>query len=135
MWGVEIFVLQRGGLARTSELYAAGYWQSMVQLYAAAGLLIDAGHGWWATRYTPAAVVAARKLGGRVACLSALELFGIEGGDGRLHIVLERSGTHPHQPGVVVHWSRERLAGDRQSVTVPVARRQAVRCLRANPSS
>lgn len=135
MLGIEIFILRRGGLARTSELYRAGYWQSMVQLYARYGRIVSAGRGWWATRYTPAAAIEARKLGARLACVSALAHYGIGTGDGRLHILLQRSGKRPRSTDVVVHWSRRALPGDRQSVSVPVARAQAARCARANPSS
>lgn len=123
---IEIVILRLGGLARTSELHAAGYWKSLLEVWTPR--LVPAGKGWWATRYTPATVVAARRLGGRVACVSALDLYGVGQGDGRLHIALERSGRHPHEAGVVVHWSRERLPGDRQAVAVQVARRQAARC-------
>lgn len=128
MLPIEILILRVGGLARTSELYAADYWQSLVQLYSAYGRIISAGKGWWATKYTPPAAVAARKLGGRLACVSALQHYGIGDGDGRLHLALERSGKKPREVDVVVHWSRRRLPGDRMSVTVPVARAQAAKC-------
>ncbi len=129
MLPIEILILRLGGLARTSELYAADYWQSLVQLYSSYGRIISAGKGWWATKYTPPAAIAARKLGGRLACLSTLEHYGVGAGDGRLHIALERSSKRPKDPMVVTHWSRRRLAGDRMSVTVAVARAQAARCV------
>ena len=126
--GIEGVVSRLGGLARTSELDRAGYWQSLVQLYSGYGTLVDAGHGWWATRDTPTDIVAARRAGGRLACASALAHYGLGTRSDQLHISLSRSGKRPADPSIVVHWSRDPLPGDRRAVSVEVAHRQASRC-------
>lgn len=123
-WQVRVL----GGLARTYELYDAGYWQSMVQLHAGYKKILHVRKGWWATKDTPPDVIAARKAGGRLACVSALQYHGIGKGDDLLHVALERSSRHPHDPGVVAHWSRRTLAGTRAAVSVEVAVEQARRC-------
>lgn len=130
---IEIIVLRLGGIARTSELYEATGWRSIFEIYR--HRLIHVCQGWRATRYTPPAAIAARRYGGRLACVSALAHYGIGQGDGRLHVQVERGGRGPSVPWVVAHWSKRRLAGDRQSVSVPVARAQAARCLRASRAS
>jgi hypothetical protein len=128
MLGIDREINERGGLLRTSELYALGFWQSIVQWSNWYGTIIHVCKGWWATKDTPPAVIAARRAGGRLACVSALAHYGVGEGDGLLHVALGRSGKHPHAPGVVVHWSRRNLPGDRQAVSLEVAREQAERC-------
>lgn len=128
MLGIDREINERGGLLRTSELYALGYWQSLVQWSKWWGTIIHVCKGWWATKETPPAVIAARRAGGRLACVSAMAHHGEGEGDDLLHVALERSSKHPHDPGVVPHWSRRQLPGNRQAVSLEVAREQAKRC-------
>ena len=134
MLGIEREIDRRGGLVRTSELYAAGFWQSLVQWSHWYGSIIHVCKGWWATNDTPPAAIAARRAGGRLACVSALAHHGLgEMDDDRLHVAIGRSGKHPHDPSVVVHWSRRDLPGDRQAVSIAVAREQARQCRAKRP--
>ena len=117
-----------GGLARTSELYGVGCWQSQLQWSMWWGAIIHVSRGWWAAPDTPPLAMAARRAGGRLACISALVLYGEAEPDGLLHVALERSGKRPRNPLVVAHWSRATLPGTRLAVSVEVAREQAERC-------
>ena len=117
-----------GGLARTSELYSVGCWQPQLQWSMWYRSIIHVSRGWWAAPDTPHLAIRARQAGGRLACVSALELYGEAEPDGMLHIALHRSGKRPRDPNVVVHWSRKNLPGTRLAVSREVARAQAARC-------
>ena len=90
MLGENDFIRRMGGLARTSELYAEGYWQSLLQWSKWYGTIIHVSRGWWANPETPRLALDARRAGGRLACVSALEMYGESAGDGRLHVGFER---------------------------------------------
>ena len=128
MLGVEKRIRALGGLARTSELYALDYWQSLLQWSKWYGTIIHVSKGWWAAPDTPELAIAARRAGGRLACVSALQLYGESEGDGLLHVALERSSKKPRDPAVVALWSRRALPGTRLAVSVETARRQAALC-------
>ena len=128
MLGEENYIRLVGGLARTSELYAAGFWQSLLQWSMWYGTIVHVSRGWWATPDTPELAIRARRAGGRLACVSALQLYGEPVGDDVLHVAFERSSKGPRHPDVVAHWSRRRLPGTRLAVSVEVAREQAERC-------
>ena len=117
-----------GGLARTSELYAVGCWQSQLQWAHWYKTIIHVSRGWWAAPDTPRLAIRARRVGGRLAGISALVLSGAAEPDGLLHVALPRSGKRPPDPLVVPHWSRSDLPGTRLAVSVEVARDQAARC-------
>lgn len=121
-------IRELGGLARTSELYSLGVWQSWLQWSMWWGNIIHVSRGWWAVPDTPALAIAARRAGGRLACVSALELYGEAEPDGLLHVALERSGKRPRDPLVVCHWSRKTLPGTILAVSKEVAREQAAGC-------
>lgn len=132
MLPIERTIERLGGLARTRDLEAAGFWQSMIQLFSNYGVITNVCRGWWATRHTSPAAVAARRAGGRLACISALAHHGeIDSTPPELHVALGRSRWKPTQAGIVVHWSRAELPGDRAAVAVEVARQQAQRCAAA----
>ena len=117
-----------GGLARTSELYGVGCWQSQLQWSMWYRTIIHVSRGWWAAPDTPRLAIRARQAGGRLACVSALQFYGEAEPDGLLHVALDRSGKRPRDPLVVAHWSRRRLPGTRLAVSVDVARAQAEQC-------
>lgn len=129
MLGEENHITRLGGLARTSELYALGFWQSLLQASERYGTIIRVRRGWWATPDTPEIAVEARRAGGRLACVSALEFYGEAQPDVLLHVALDRSAKTPDGKYVVAHWSREKLPGTRLAVSVEVAREQARSCV------
>ena len=59
--------------------------------------------------------------------MSALEFYG-EPDWGPLHVAFERSAKGPRFPGIIAHWSREKLPGTRLAVSLEVAREQARKC-------
>lgn len=128
MLGEEKFISLMGGLARTSELYAAGFWQSLLQWSKWYGTIIHVCRGWWATPETPTLAIDARRAGGRLACVSALQLYGESEGDGQLHVEFGRSSKGPRHPAVIAHWSRRTAPGTRLAVSREVAREQSKRC-------
>ncbi len=128
MLNVAKAIWLHGGLARTSELYGVGCWQSWLQWNMWWGNIIHVSRGWWAAPDTPALAIKARRAGGRLACVSALELYGECEPDGLLHVALERSSKRPRDPLVVGHWSRKTLPGSRLAVSVEIAREQAEAC-------
>lgn len=128
MLGEENYIRRVGGLARTSELYAAGFWQSVLQWSKWYGSIVHVCRGWWATPDTPELAIRARRAGGRLACVSALQLYGESETVDQLHVAFERSSKGPRHPDVVAHWSRTTLPGTRLAVSVEVARAQAEKC-------
>jgi hypothetical protein len=117
-----------GGIASTQQLDDAGYWQSMIQLWSMYGRIINVCKGWWATPYTLPQLIAARRAGGRLACVSALAYHGRVAWSEPLHISLSRSRKRPRDRALVLHWSRTPPPGDQHAVSVEVAREQARRC-------
>src|SRR4051812_8104914 len=133
MLGIERIIIDAGGIASTGELVRGGYPHELIRVFGSYGVVVNVSHGWWALPGLAAAVGLARQLGGRLACVSALEYHGqltvgssddIQGHYG-LHIALGRSAKRPHGVDVTVHWSRRRLDGDRQAVSAEVAWEQA----------
>jgi hypothetical protein len=130
-------IARLGGLARTSELLQAGIDDELIRMAARYRRIIDAGHGWWALPETPSRVVTARRAGGRLACTSALRFHGFlpeqaSADIEAVHVSLARSARKPTHPGLVLHWSRAILPGDRCAVSVEVAVQQAARCRALN---
>jgi len=100
------------------------------------GRILRVRIGWYALPGTSPAVVAAVRAGGKLACVSALELH-----DGRepahpLHVMLDR-GRHARRadPGIVIHWSRRSDEGPVAVVSAERARRQADECRRKAPNA
>lgn len=90
--------------------------------------------GWYALPGTSPAVLEAVRAGGRLACVSALELH--EGHEPRhpLHIVVPRSADHRRIPAdMIVHWTRGLIDGTHAAVSPALARRQAAQCGRKAP--
>lgn len=128
MLNVPQAIWRFGGLAQTAELYSVGCWQSQLQWCMWYRQIIHVRRGWWAALDTPQLAIRARQAGGRLACVSALQLYGEGEPDGLLHVAYERSGKRSRDPLVVAHWSRRTLPGTRLAVSLEVAREQAARC-------
>jgi len=130
--GILREIREWGGLARTAELLRAGYPDEVIRVCARYGVIVHVCHGWWAAPGLDPDVARARQLGGRLACVSAIEHHGqavIR--PLQLHIELGRSGKRPSDTSVVVHWRRRRSPGDRQAVSIEAARGQARVCQQA----
>jgi hypothetical protein len=96
--------------------------------------------GWYANREVDDAVIQARRVGGRLACMSALAHYGwCEPEPGVLHVSVPRSASRlrsaadPRRASrdevtVILHWSRYQSGGGRQAVTLGEAIAQAHGC-------
>lgn len=69
-------IRQRGGLAATFELYADGWTRKGLAVAVRRGTIIRVRQGWYAVAGLHPQLVAAARVGGRLACVSALSLRG-----------------------------------------------------------
>jgi hypothetical protein len=120
------FALDRlGGVASTKELRSAGVDRGRLDVAVQYGKVIRVRKALWALPDVPAEVINALRLGGRLACVSALAFHGeIDETPSPLHIevLLVSSGTKAAAAGAagaVRHWSRyphgHRLAVDQET--------------------
>jgi len=125
-----------GGVARRSELLAHGHTDGGISAGLNSGDLLRPRNGWFVERGTPAALVEAVRVGGRLGCRSALRQHGVWAlDDGRLHVevaahesrlrsrasrTVRRSESADES--LVVHWSnRFRIVpAGRQRLLAPV---------------
>jgi hypothetical protein len=107
-----------------SELIQAGYPTDFVLLNAQHGKIIRVRKGWYANTDVDAAAIRAWRVGGPLACVSALEYHGLGPIDpAHLHVHInatasrlrtaadhrKRLAEHPDE-AVVIHWASEREA-------------------------
>ena len=122
-----------GGFASRAELMQIGCSAEFIDLCVWYRRILPLRKGWYASRGTPTVILRALRVGGRLACVSALAWH--EGRDvpvdEPVH-VLVRYGASRLGTGAVVHWSRRDVAGSRTVVSVEAARTQAASC-RASP--
>jgi hypothetical protein len=121
-----------GGIASTAELAASGVERSLLDIAVMYGNVIRVKKGLWSRPELPDDVLAAHRAGGRLACVSALAFHGfIEPVEG-LHVAAPYDVTKWNPgfagPGVVRHWSRRALPGDRLAVSVETAWAQFALC-------
>jgi predicted transcriptional regulator of viral defense system len=120
-----------GGIARTSELLDRGYDHDRIRMAYTYKRIIRIRRGWWGTLELSDAVVAAARIGGKLACASALEHHGLGGTlSNELHIAVPRSASRlrSSKADVIVHWTRNRITGSRQAVSIEQALEQANAC-------
>lgn len=131
------FLARYGGVATTAEFYNHGETQSILFWSVAYGSLLRIREGWYCSPDLPAEAVRAVRVGGRLACLSALAFHGLAPQPRQLHVVVDANtsrlrdpdtGEPGRSPETVIHWSRRELAGDRVAVSAEEAYRQAARC-------
>lgn len=128
-WFDALFA-RHGGVFFTDEAYAGGDTQSILYWAVAYGSIIRPRRGVYCDPRLPPEVIRALRIGGRLACASALAHHGVEPDPVELHVAVAGNASRlgDSGPGVVIHWSRRRLAGDRVAVSVEEAHRQASRC-------
>jgi 4-hydroxy-tetrahydrodipicolinate synthase len=125
---VETALRRAGGIARASELIAAGIDPEILRLAVDYGRVDRLRKGWYAVRDVDPTPREAFRLGGTLACISALQHYGVHDGDGRLHLAMRADGRRREPHGVVVHWTRTPLVLRRPAVPREEAERQAARC-------
>ena len=123
-----------GGIATTAELLRGDFSPVEIRLWHDYGRIVRVRKGLWANLDVSRDVVLAARVGGRLACVSALEHHGVIPSQlmsNDIHVDLSRSASRLRRlsdRGVVLHWSRAERDGDRQAVSVEVAREQARQC-------
>lgn len=95
----------------TRELYAAGETTASIRSSIEAGYFFRVIGGWYATSTTPEQAVLAMRMGGRLGCVSALQLHGAWfPPDGGLHVLFpshasgRRSADRDQGASVFRHW-------------------------------
>ena len=123
-----------GGFASRRELLALGCSPEHIDLSVWYRNILPTRKGWYAAKGTAPLILRALRVGGRLACVSALAWY-----DGRevareepVHVVVPYGASRLSREGAVVHWSRRPLAGTRLVVDEDVARWQAASCREAS---
>jgi 4-hydroxy-tetrahydrodipicolinate synthase len=132
---VEQAIRRLGGVARASELLAADIDPEILRLAVTYRRVARLRKGWYAVHDLDPRLREAIQLGGTLACLSALEHYGVSAGDGRLHVAMRSDGRRELPDHVVVHVTRVPLDRRRPAVPLAEAQEQAARCktARATP--
>ncbi|MEO8262698.1 MAG: hypothetical protein ABI566_09025 [Pseudolysinimonas sp.] len=121
---------RRGGLAYTRELSRVP--RNVLDVAAMYGTVLHVKKGLWALPTIDPQVVKAHRSGGRLACVSALVYHGVIEPGHDLHICAPHGVTswrpRGSRVGVIRHWSRRPVAGDRFAVSVEVAWAQFALC-------
>ncbi len=139
---VERDIAALGGIAKLGELLERGHDPEFIRILSDYGRILRVRKGWYARMDAPAEAVRAWRVGGRLACVSALQHLGIsDARPSELHIAVranasrlrtpqsrrKRLSDHP-DPAVVVHWISEAPTGDRVTVGAAAAHEQAATC-------
>lgn len=122
-----------GGVGRRAELIDAGWWDEHIAMAVTFRRIVRVRKGLYALPTVCSEALVALKVGGRLACLSALAHH-----EGRcpdpsevIHVEVRSTASRlrlPADQAVVIHWTRRRQAGSRVAVSEAVARGQAARC-------
>jgi predicted transcriptional regulator of viral defense system len=131
---IDAMIRRLGGLVTTAELEARGVHPQVLSIAAHANRVIRVRQGWYSVADVSEQVRDACRVGGRLACLSALAHHGLAEQPPELHVALNRSSSRLRldpKRVIVLHWTRADLTGDRQAVSVEQARQQAARCVHA----
>lgn len=118
-----------GGIATRAQLFAHGCTRDEIDLAVRYGWILSARRGLYVSVGVDPLVLRALRVGGRLACVSAVAWY--EGRkvtpDEPIHVAVPH-GASRLGAGAIVHWSRLPVAGSRGVVSEEVARRQAASC-------
>ena len=128
-------VAHLGGHASRWELIALGCDPDYIDLSLWYRHILPTRKGWYASRGTPKVVLRALRVGGRLACTSALAWRSGEdtSPEEPVHVLVKYGASRLGRDDAVVHWTRRDLPGSRLAVTEEVARRQAASCRARRP--
>lgn len=127
-----------GGLASLGELLDRGHWREWIEIAVMYRKLIRVRKGWYALADEAEAVIRAWRVGGRLACRSAVAFHAGADVD-TLHVEVPPNAARlrsphyakrrlSHDDGVVVHWVSDPTDGQRRAVPLERALRQAGEC-------
>lgn len=156
MYTVADAVRELGGIASTAQLLAHRQPVDAIRMAVDYRKIIRIRRGWFASLDTPAEAIMARRIGGRLGCVSALTFHGIQA-DGRfpglavdevavegvpvdheaaLHVAVAANASRlrlsPGRP-VVIHWMRASPGVGALAVPVALAWRQYGQCQALRP--
>ncbi|WP_417562064.1 type IV toxin-antitoxin system AbiEi family antitoxin domain-containing protein [Microbacterium sp.] len=128
-----------GGVADTADLHRLGLSDVDIRMFVGYGRIRRVRRGWYVRPDVDVRIAEACRLGGRLACISAMEVHGMRPiGEERspkaamLHIELRANSVlrvPPEERDVVcVHWKRRASPGTRGIVSRDAALWQAVAC-------
>ena len=107
---------QRGGIAHSSDVRAAGFTDHDVRMLIATASVRRVGRSWIVSSAAPAAGVRAVEAGGRLTCLSEAARRGLWVPDHvALHVAMPPSSSRPLRQGIRYHWSSGPVPTDRRS--------------------
>lgn len=142
MHRLEQSVRDLGTVATRRELIAAGYTGRQLTYAVHIGILLRVRKGWYATPDADPALLTAIRVGGRLGCISAAEVYGWATAEHHtVHVSLaenasrlrhsQSNAVHPPAadiPGVVLHWHspvqrplRQRLLTSPYETTLQIA--------------
>jgi len=129
MWMPPARVVEElGGHASRRELLARGCDETFIKLSLWYRTIVPTRRGWYASRGTPQVILRALRVGGRLACVSAVAWHEGDVVTEPVHVLVPYGVSHPRAAGAVVHWTRRELRGSRLVVDEELARRQAATC-------
>ena len=136
MFVVQDALRGRGGIACTRELLADGLDPQLIRMAVDYDRVIRLRKGWFATLDTPDEVIQAFRMGGSLACHSALDFYEGRALAGQMHVAVAHPERTASVRGVVVHRTRTPIDRRRPAVPREEAERQAARCaLASRPAS
>ncbi|MEV7631127.1 type IV toxin-antitoxin system AbiEi family antitoxin domain-containing protein [Microbacterium sp. NPDC089318] len=97
---------RHGGIAHTSEIYAAGFSKRAVAVAVGDGTLTRVRRSWIATSGCDAELITAVAAGGRLTCASQARRLGLWVPDDHdVHVVVPPGAGRSSAPGAKIHWS------------------------------
>lgn len=117
------------GIATRLELRVSGFTDRQLAAAISEGRIRRVRRGYYARADTEESVIGAVRVGGRLACVSALRLAGVFGFDADLHVHLPHSASRLRSPGGArLHWAPLIDSPSGYVVALTDALAQAVRC-------
>lgn len=144
---IKLFTdIERLGLASLGELEYLGHPREWVRTAVTYGSIIRVRKGRYARVGEDDDVIRAWRVGGRLACASAVAFHTGAPRPAELHVEVPANSAHlrsprnprvPLQPadGVTLHWARRPARGDRRAVALHAAEGQARQCRSAGQAA
>jgi hypothetical protein len=122
-----------GGISSLRQLVGLGAYRDLVLLMAWYGKIVRVREGWYALHGDDETQLRAWRLGGRLACVSALAYYGCRDEPAEVHVEVRGNASRLREAGAaIVHWTRHPSGGNRRVVSIATAERQASRCSRGS---
>lgn len=131
--------LQKYGLLSMRELLDLGHWRERIKIALMYRAIVRVRRGWYALPGEPEAVMRAWRVGGRLACASAIAYWNDQPQPRELHVEVPANAAALRSPDdaglplkgtdrVVLHWTRNPHGDDSRAVSLRAAEAQDRRC-------